>query len=73
MDRKANLVVITETWLRDNGMDKIWMDACKLNKNGCKLQVQNRGEGRGGVIELVYRDNITVKMSMEADIPCLNL
>ena len=37
------------------------MDACELNKNGYKLQVQNRGEGRGGGISLVYRDNITVR------------
>ena len=36
------------------------MDACELNKNGYKLQVQNRGEGRGGGIGVVYRDNITV-------------
>ena len=54
-------MVTTETWLRDNAMDKIWMDACELNKNGYKLQVQNRGGGRGGGIGLVYRDNITVK------------
>ena len=61
MDRKANLVVITETWLRGNDTDKIWMDARKLNKNGYELQVQNRGEGRDRGIGLVYRDNITVK------------
>ena len=60
MDRKANLAVITEMWLRDNDMDKIWIEACKLNKNGYKLQVQNRGEGRGGGIGVVNRDNITV-------------
>ena len=60
MDRKANLAIITETWLRDNDMDKIWIEACELNKNGYKLQVQNRGEGRGGGIGVVYRDNITV-------------
>ena len=48
MDRKVNLAVITETWLRDNDMDKIWIEACELNKNRYKLQVQNRGEGRGG-------------------------
>ena len=59
MDRKANLAVITETWLRDNDTDKIWIEACEL-KNGYKLQVQNRGEGRGGGIGAVYRDNITV-------------
>ena len=56
MDRKANLVVITETWLRDKDTHKIWMDACQLNKNGYKLQVQNRGEGRGGGIGLIYRN-----------------
>ena len=60
MNRKANLAIITETWLRDNDTDKIWMDACELNKNGYKLQVQNRGEGRGGGIGIVYRDNIIV-------------
>ena len=60
MNRKANLAIITETWLRDNDTDKIWMDACELNKNGYKLQVQNKGEGRGGGIGVVYRDNITV-------------
>ena len=31
MDRKANLAVITEMWLRDNDMGKIW-----INKNGYK-------------------------------------
>ena len=49
MDRKANLAVIIETWLRDNDTDKIWMEAYELNKNGYKLQVQNRGEAEVGV------------------------
>ena len=36
------------------------MEVYELNKNGYKLQVQNRGEGKGGGIGVVYRDNITV-------------
>ena len=60
MNRKANLAIITKTWLRDNDTDKIWVDACERNKNGYKLQVQSRGEGRGGGISVVYKDIIMV-------------
>ena len=48
------------------------MDACELNKNGYKLQVQNR-EGRGGGLGVVCRDNITVNKCDGGSYPHLNL
>ena len=58
---KIDAFIITETWLKDNKLDKTWVLRSELNNNGCCLLNVNRPtntKARGSGIALVLNVNI---------------
>ena len=58
---QTDICVTTETWLKNNDADKIWLEASELNNNGYKLDAVNRNKRKGGGIALIHDTNIKVK------------
>ena len=57
---KINLLVTTETWLKDTQGDQQWLQGSELNRSGFQTLPINRETGKGGGIALTIK-NITVK------------
>ena len=49
-NNKAYFAVITETWLKNNEANKIWIECCELNQNGYKIRNIIRTKRSGAVI-----------------------
>ena len=60
-DNQIDICVTTETQLKNNDADEIWLEACVLNNKGCQLDVVNRNERKGGGIALIHQTKIKVK------------
>ena len=57
---KANLCLVTETWLQDQ--DEAWLSCCDIMCNGYKICNVNRQGRHGGGIALIYKQPITIKV-----------
>ena len=55
----TDLCILTETWLKNE--DSIWLQACKLNKNGWKILSIHKEDRTGGSIALVYKSKYNSK------------
>ena len=55
----TDLCILTETWLKNE--DSIWLQGCKLNKNGWKISGIHRQDRTGGGIALVYKSKYNSK------------
>ena len=58
---QIDLLVITETWLRDTKDDQQWLLASELNRNGFQMLPINGKIKKGGGIALTIKNNIKVK------------
>ena len=56
---KADLTVLTETWITND--DTLWLMSTELNNNGLKMDVVNRKGGKGGGLAIIHKDNIKTK------------
>ena len=61
-DHGLDILVLTETWLTDKEMDKIWMESTDLNKGKKSLYTYNRSNGRGGSLGLTCKSQFKVKV-----------
>ena len=62
LDNNIDLVVLTETWLKETDRDRLWLQACSFNKDNYSIAAVNRCERPGGGIALVYSRAVQVKM-----------
>ena len=60
-DYQIDLLVTTETWLRDNEDDQQWLLGFELNRNGFQTLPINRKIKKGGGIALAIKNNMKVK------------
>ena len=60
-DNQIDICVTTDTWLKNNDADEIWLEACVLNNKGYELDAVNGNERKGGGIALIHQTNIKVK------------
>ena len=60
-DYQIDLLVITETWLRDTKDNQQWLLGSELNRNGFQTLPINRKMKKGGGIALTIKNNIKVK------------
>ena len=58
---QIDLLVTTETWLRDTEDDQQWLLGSELNRNGFQTLPVNRKIKKGGGIALTIKNNIKVK------------
>ena len=57
---KANLCLVTETWLWDQ--DEAWLSCCDTMCNGYKISNVNREGRHGGGIALIYKQPTSIKV-----------
>ena len=55
-----DIAIVTETWLTNSVRDIVWLESNELVKGGYQISVRNREGKRGGCLDIIYRDNITV-------------
>ena len=55
----TDLCILTEIWLKNE--DSIWLQECKLNKNGWKISSIHREDRTEGGIALVYKSKYNSK------------
>ena len=60
-DYQIDLLVTTETWLRDTEDDQQWILGSELNRNGFQTLPINRKIKKGGGLALTIKNNIKVK------------
>ena len=60
-EHQIDLLVTTETWLRDTEDDQQWILGSELNRNGFQTLPVNRKIKKGGGLALTIKDNIKVK------------
>ena len=60
-EHQIDLLVTTETWLRDTDDDQQWLLGSELNRNGFQTISVNRKIKKGGGLALTTKDNIKVK------------
>ena len=60
-EHQIDLLVTTETWLRDTDDDQQWLLGSELNRNGFQTLSVNRKIKKGGGLALTTKDNIKVK------------
>ena len=60
-DYQIDLLVTTETCLRDNEDDQQWLLGSELNRNGFQTLPINRKKKKGGGIALTIKNNMKVK------------
>ena len=57
---KADLCLVTETWLQDQ--DEVWLSCCDIMCNGYKISSVNRQGRHGGGIAFIYKQPTTIKI-----------
>ena len=60
-EHQIDLLVTTETWLRDTEDDQQWLLGSELNRDGFQTLPVNRKNKKGGRLALTIKDNIKVK------------
>ena len=60
LNEHIDVAIITVIWFKV--VDDIWLQGCELNKNGYKSSCSNTKNRQGGVVALVYKDSLTIKM-----------
>ena len=59
-EAKADLCLVTETWLWDQ--DEVWLSCCDIVCKGYKISNVNRQGRCGGGIALIYKQPTTIKI-----------
>lgn len=62
--------MITETWLRNNDEDTVWLNAQNLKDFGIKQSHQNRSDKKGGGIILLYRNTMMLESTENRSSDC---
>ena len=57
-EKKTNICIVTETWLKEN--DATWLECSDISRNGYKIQTHSRNIWKGGGLATVYRSNLKV-------------
>ena len=60
-EHQIDMLVTTETWLRDTEYDQQWFIGSELNRNGFQTLPVNRKNKKGGGLALTIKNNIKVK------------
>ena len=68
IEKEIDICIVTETWLVQTDIDKIWYESTVLNRNQFQLFPSNRQGQRGGGIALVTKTNITTKLLDEGQL-----
>ena len=58
---QMDICVATETWLKNNDADAIWLEVSVLNNEGYKLDAANRNERKGG-LALIHHSKVKKKI-----------
>ena len=66
-EHQIDLLVTTETWLRDTDDDQQWLLGSELNRNGFQTVPVNRKNKKGGGLALTTKDNIKVSHEDSAE------
>ena len=66
-EHQIDLLVTTETWLRDTDDDQQWLLGSELNRNGFQTVPVNRKNKKGGGLALTIKDNIKVSHENSAE------
>ena len=72
-EHQVDLLVTTETWLRDTDDDQQWLLGSELNRNGFQTVPVNRKNKKGGGLALTIKDNIKVSHENSAEYKSLNM
>ena len=68
IEKEIDICIVTETWLGQTDIDKIWYESTVLNRNQLQLFPSNRQGHRGGGIAFVTKTNITTKLLNEGQL-----
>ena len=68
VEKEIDIYVVTETWLGQTDIDKIWHESTVLNRNEFQLFPSNRQGRQGGGIALVTKANIKTKLLDEGQL-----
>ena len=60
-DNKIDLCILTETWLRDSDIDKVWISCTSLNNGYLRMDTSHRIGQQGGGLALVSSNMLNVK------------
>ena len=63
---KIVMLIVTETWLKDNMEDDQWTKSSELSTNGYQIQTINRINKRGGGVALITKDDAKIT-SLDTD------
>ena len=66
---KADIAILTETWLNDSDNDNVWIEATELNNNGLKMDTVNRKNRKGGGLAIIYKSHIKMKKGRRGATP----
>ena len=68
IEKDIDICIVTETWLGQTDIDKIWYESTVMNRNQFQLFPSNRqGQQEGGIV-LVTKTNITTKLLDEGQL-----
>ena len=68
IEKDIDICLVTETWLGQTDIDKIWYESTVLNRNQFQLFPSNSQGWWGGGIALVTKTNITTKLLDEGQL-----
>ena len=68
IEKEIDICIVTETWLGQTDINKIWYESTVLNRNQFQLFPSNRQGRRGGGIPLVTKTNIKTKLLDEGQL-----
>ena len=60
--------VESETWLKNNDEDKVWVACSILNRDGNKISTANRLDRTGGGLALIYNNKLKVENTAQENL-----
>ena len=62
-----DLLVVTETWLRNTDKDQIWVQSSEINRYNLTIQTHNRTNKQGGGFAIIHNREYKVDTSNRED------
>ena len=59
-DNKIDLCILTETWLTDSDIDRVWISCTSLNNGSLRMYTSHRIGQQGGGLALVNNNMLNV-------------
>ena len=68
VNNATDACLISETWLKNNDEDKVWVACSILNRDGNKISTAKRSDRTGGGIALVYNNKPKVENTAQENL-----